>query len=264
MHVSTDATRCTATRRWLARSVVSTLGGRYSTALGIDVDADADEVERWFLAATLFGNRITARIAERTFRTFGQAGLVRIEQARNINRADLVTLLDRGGYVRYDFSMAARLAELSEAIGSRYDGRAALVGERFTGYRELAAALDALPGWGQVTIQLFLRELRGVWPGAQPPLDQRAVRAARHLGLLDPPQDNGELRQLNEIAASGGIDPRDLETGLVRLDMLHRRQRGCSGGADCRLLIVPGSGRPGPGTRTTAALSARRQAAAGR
>jgi hypothetical protein len=51
----------------LARRVVAVLGGRYSAGLGIDVDAREAEVERWFVAATLFGARIPARVAERTF-----------------------------------------------------------------------------------------------------------------------------------------------------------------------------------------------------
>jgi hypothetical protein len=50
-------------------------------------------------------------------------------------------------------------------IGERYDGRAAMIGQQFSTYPALRAALDVLSGWGPVTIQLFLRELRGVWPG---------------------------------------------------------------------------------------------------
>jgi hypothetical protein len=51
----------------LARRVVAVLGGRYSAELGIDVDAGDAEIERWFVAATLFGARIPARVAGRTF-----------------------------------------------------------------------------------------------------------------------------------------------------------------------------------------------------
>ena len=58
----------------LARQVVGMLGGRYSAELGIDVDAGDAEIERWFLAATLFGTRISARIAERAFRVLDEAG----------------------------------------------------------------------------------------------------------------------------------------------------------------------------------------------
>ena len=41
-------------------------------------------------------------------------------------------------------------------IGERYGGQAAVIGQRFTTYPELRLALNVLPGWGAVTIQLFL------------------------------------------------------------------------------------------------------------
>ena len=44
---------------------MAVLGGRYSAGLGIDVDVGEAEVERWFVAATLFGTRIPAQVAER-------------------------------------------------------------------------------------------------------------------------------------------------------------------------------------------------------
>ena len=221
----------------LARRVVGALGGRYSTELGIDVDAGEPEIERWFIAATLFGTRISAAVAERTFRVLSDAGLARIGQARHIPGDDFIALLDEGGYVRYDERTATRFRALSDMISERYDGRAAVIGRRFTTYPALRAALDVLPGWGPVTIQLFLRELRGVWPGAQPPLDQRATSAARHLGLLGPDPVPADLPRLAELAADCNIDPRDLESGLVRLSLAHRRRmRPCPGGHLCVLL----------------------------
>ena len=60
----------------LAARVVESLGGRYSVELGIDVDANEDEIERWALAATLFGARISATIAKRTFAILEQAGVL--------------------------------------------------------------------------------------------------------------------------------------------------------------------------------------------
>jgi hypothetical protein len=62
----------------LARRVADALGGRYSTELGIDAGAGDAEIERWFLAATLFGTRISSAVAERTFGVLSDAGLARI------------------------------------------------------------------------------------------------------------------------------------------------------------------------------------------
>jgi hypothetical protein len=76
-----------------------------------------------------------------------------------------------------------------------------LIGRSFPRYPQLCQALDVLPGWGPVTIQLFLRELRGAWPGAQPPLDRRAAAAARHLGLPARGTPQFDLRELARLAS---------------------------------------------------------------
>jgi hypothetical protein len=234
----------TATDRWLpsevalARRVVSVLGGRYSVELAIDVDAGDAEIERWFLAATLFGTRISARIAERAFRELAVAGLARIGQVHRVPTAELIELLDAGGYARYDFRTAERLLELSKVVCGRFGGHVAPIGHAYPSYPELHAALDALPGWGEVTIRLFLRELRGVWPGAQPALDERAAVAARHLGLLP---SGAVLSDLADLATAAGLDLRDLESGLVRLALGHHRaMASCSGGRSCAALADAG------------------------
>jgi len=210
------------------------LGGRYSAELEIDVAAGDAEIERWFLAATLFGTRISARIAERTFGELAAAGLARIGQVGQVPAAELVGLLDAGGYARYDFRTAARLLKLSEVVCDRFGGNVASISHTTHSYPELHSALDALPGWGEVTVRLFLRELRGVWPGADPPLDERAATAARHLGLLP---SGAALSDLADLANSARLDLRDLESGLVRLALGHyRAMTSCPGGKACAAL----------------------------
>ncbi len=217
-----------------ARQVVQHFGGRYSQEAGIDVDAGDAEVERWFLAATLFGARISAAIAQRTFRVLDEGGLVRIAQARRVRWDAIVAMLDEGGYARYDFRTATRLQALSDVITTRYGGKTAEIGNRFCTYPALRDALDALPGWGPTTVGLFLRELRGVWRGAEPPLDERATVAASHLHLFDPAADTIPLRTIARVARGAHLDVRDLESGLVRLTLAHRRDAGaCPGGERC-------------------------------
>jgi hypothetical protein len=225
----------------LARAVVGCFGGRYSSALGIDVDSGDAEVERWFVASTLFGTRISAQLAERAYTELDRAGIRRITDAGNRQWEDLVALLDAGGYARYDYRTATRLQMLSQVVADRYEGVISEIGRRFTSPAPLAAALEALPGWGPVTTGLFLRELRGVWPGAHPPLDPRADEAARHLGLLPLHAGDG-LERISRLAEQAHCDARDLEAGLVRLALDHRRVTDCPGRLACVAMTRPGSG----------------------
>jgi hypothetical protein len=210
-----------------ARRIVRELGGRFSIELGIEVDRDPGEVERWALAATLFGNRISARVALRTYRVLERAGVCTIEDAGRRTGPELVALLDEGGYVRYDERTAALLA-LAELLVDRHGGRVAALGEQITDPADLEHALRELPGWGPVNVHAFLRELRGVWPGAALELDDRTVRAARHLEL---PSD---LEGLSELATAAHLGIRDLEAALVRLSLSHPLE-GCPGGEECPL-----------------------------
>ena len=102
----------------LGRRVVGRLGGRYSAELGIDVDAGDAEIERWFLAATLFGTRITAHIAARTFGVLAGAGVSRIGQARHISQGAFIAYLDEGDYARYDARAVAWRSRRSTCAAS--------------------------------------------------------------------------------------------------------------------------------------------------
>jgi hypothetical protein len=209
-----------------ARHIVKTLGGRFSLELGIDLDRDPEAVERWALAATLFGNRISTAVAMRTYRVLEHAGVRTIEDAGGRDRKELISLLDEGGYSRYDERTASQLLALAKVIADRHDGRLATLGESVVDPMELERSLKALPGWGPVTVRAFLRELRGVWPGAEVPLESRAALAARHLHLPSRPH------ALSSLAAAAHLDFRDLEAGLVRLCLCHDFA-GCPGGEEC-------------------------------
>ena len=209
-----------------ARKIVETLGGRFSLELGIDLDRDPEDVERWALAATLLGNRISTAVAVRTYRVFARAGVRTIGDAGRRDREELISLLDEGGYVLYGEPMATRLLDLAEVVADRYDERLATLGEAVIDPRELEQALEDLPGWGPVTVGAFLRELRGVWPGADPPLDASAAIAARHVRLA------AGSHVLSTLAAAAHLDFRDLEAGLARLCLCHDFAR-CPGGEEC-------------------------------
>ncbi len=231
-------------------ALVGLLGGRYSRELDLDLDRDPD-VERWFCAATLFGTRIGAEVAMRTYRTLRAAGVATVTDAAARPWDDLVALLDAGGYARYDFRTATRLQRLGAAVAERFGGRVAPLGRTITDPEVLEACLDSLPGWGPTTVRVFLRELRGRWPGARPPLDPRAAWALAHLRLSRSAQP--DLRTLARLAATAGVDVRDAEAALIRAALAHRRGRACAGGSACAVWDRPEPpplpGRPTPRAR---------------
>jgi len=207
---------------WIAKQLVRTVGGRFSTELGIDVDRGGREVDRWFLAATLFGARISAAVAMRTYQVLAKAGVRTVADAGKRTWDELVKLLDEGGYVRYDYGTATRLQKLAEDLSPHRSVEALLASAE--GKRDAVATLDALPGWGPTTIRLFLREI-----GRTQAIDPRAEQAARHLKL--------PMSKLDAIARQARLDPRDLEAALVRLSLRHARDmKHCPGGAHCTVL----------------------------
>jgi endonuclease III len=172
--------------------------------------------------------------------------------ARAFSWDDLVALLDRGGYTRYDFKTATRLHDLCDVLVERYGGRVCAIPVGLGTPAELEQALDNLPGWGPVTVGTFLRELRGVWPLAAPALDGRAAACALHLGLVDD-RARDPLASLRSVARAAEVDPRDLEGALVRVALAHRRGcGGCPGGGRCTALAHREATAPPhapPGTR---------------
>jgi hypothetical protein len=209
-----------------ARHIVATLGGRFSLELGIDVDRDAGEIERWALAATLIGDRSPISVALHTYRVLEHAGVRTFADVSTCDRERFVCLVDEGGYSRDDESTASRLVALAAAVADRYAGGLAAVGDAIAGRSELECLLGQLPGWDPATVATFLRELRGTWRGADVPLDTRAVLAARHTSL---PID---FHRLSALAAAAHLDFRDLEAGLTRVALSHDMAR-CPGGEEC-------------------------------
>ena len=211
-----------------ARHIVATLGGRFSLELGIDVDLDEHEIDRWALGATLVGDPSPVAVGIRTYCVLENAGIRSLEDVWGCDRDELSRSLREGGYGPNVNSTRSRLLALAGDVVDRYAGRLATLGEGIASPPELEVALGTLPGWDAPIVRTFLRELRGVWPGAEIALDPRVARAARHVAL--PPN----LRGLSKLAAAGHLDLRDLEVGLVRLALTHDLS-GCPGGEECPL-----------------------------
>ena len=183
----------------------------YPQELGLDL-AKVEDRFKWFLASILFAKRISARIAIAKFRESQNAGLISPEVILAAGWDRLVDILDAGGYVRYDFSTASNLLEAIDKLLKTYGSLEELQVLAEDG-RDLENKLQQLKGVGPVAVNIFLRELRSIWPKASPRPSSLALAAAQKLGLT-----------VSDLQLPG------IESALVRVYLDFCKRRKC---ADC-------------------------------
>lgn len=214
-----------------ASGLVRSLGGRFSSELGINVaGGDRKELFKWFLAAILFGARISQTLATRTYSEFSKHNLLSPQSLLRRGWDGLVEVLDAGGYVRYDFKTATKLLDVSRALVNRYAGNLDQLHRDAADSRDLEQRLKGLAkGIGDVTVNIFLRELRGVWRKAEPLPSELVLTAARDLRFvprsLRDPRRGLELLKNAWTAEGNEIEEfPDFEAALVRHGLELRRR----------------------------------------
>lgn len=153
----------------------------YSDELGLDLTKPEDRF-KWFLASILFAKRISANIAKETFRYFEQEELTTPDAILEAGWDRLVEVLDAGGYTRYDFSTATNLLGITKTLKEKYGDLEKLYAES-TSAKNLESCLQEFRSVGPVGVNIFLRELRGIWEKAKPALSPIAVTTAKKIGL---------------------------------------------------------------------------------
>lgn len=168
------------------RALVGQYPGRFSAELGINVSAGRSrEIFKWFLASVLFGARISENIVKQTFRQFASRNVVAPGAILNTGWDGLVEILDQGGYVRYDFKTAAKLLDICGTLKENYQADLANLHAAATDPKDLEQRLKSLAkGIGDVTVNIFLREMRGIWDKADPLPSDLAVMAAKDKGII--------------------------------------------------------------------------------
>jgi len=153
----------------------------YSEELGLDLTKPEDRF-KWFLASILFAKRISSDIAKRTFYILMDEDLTSPDKILEAGWDRLVEILDSGGYVRYDFSTASNLLEIMKNLKEKYGDLEALH-EAAENPKDLERRLMSFRGVGPVCINIFLRELRGIWEKAKPAPSRIAIDVARRIGI---------------------------------------------------------------------------------
>lgn len=134
----------------------------YSRELGIDLKSGEEtELFKWFLACLLFGKPIQQEVGRRAYEEFVKEGLTTPQAILKAGWDRLVDVLDRAHYVRFDFSTATKLLEVSRALIEQYGTLSNLF--RLSEDRpDRIRRLQAFKGVGPTTTRIFLRDAGAV------------------------------------------------------------------------------------------------------
>ena len=215
------------------KAFVENFGQKYSEILGIDVSSGKDEeIFKWFLSSILFGSPITEKAVVKTYKCFEKYNVLTPKRILETGWDGLVKILDEGSYTRYDFKTADKLLEVMQNLKQRYGGSLTLLYNEATNQQDLGKRVKNLgKGVGDVTVSVFLRELRDVWKKANPNPTSLVVLAAEKLGIVRKEVSENVLKQLedfwskNKVAGKSFIN---LETALLRLGKDFCRKEKCA------------------------------------
>lgn len=217
--------------------LVNSLGGRFSLYLGIDLtEKEEREIFRWLLASSLLGAPIREGTAVKAFKAIDREASSPQEVIK-LGWDRIVELLDISGYTRYDFKTADKLIEMSNNLIERYNGSLNRLHDEAEDSIGLEFKIRGLAkGIGPETVVIFLRELRGIWRKADPPLSSLAFLAAKNIGIKagDKREAVKELLLMWKMEGGDLKNFVDLESALVRLGRDYCRRRRCE--------ICPASG----------------------
>lgn len=169
----------------LTKALIKNLGQTYSEELNIKlISGKSSEIFKWFLASILFGARISETIAKNTYYVLKKYRLLTPQAIIKSGWDFLVGhVMAEGGYVRYDGKTSDTLIYICQKLIDEYDGDLNKLHEKSSNYDELVMQLLKFKGIGPVTINIFLRELRGIWKNATPPFCDFVNLAAQELGI---------------------------------------------------------------------------------
>jgi endonuclease III len=219
------------TKKETIKELMAKYKGRFSVELGIDLRSRKPaEIFKWFLSSVLFGARISETIAIKTYKEFEQ-GLLSPRALLDAGWDGLVAVLDRGGYVRYDFKTATKLLDMSRALQDQYQDDLNILHASASGPEDLELRLKSLAkGIGDLTVNIFLREMRSIWEKAGSLPVEVVVMAAKSLGIV--PKDIADTRKILALlmkawrdAGMKLVDFPDFEAALVRYGKEQRRKK---------------------------------------
>ena len=178
----------------LVAALIEEHGTLYSEAMGADIARDTpQELFHWLVGAILLSARISASQAVKAGAALSEAGLHKIDGILGAERADLVRVLNRNGYARYDESTADYLRDTARWVRETWGDDLRRLRDASGDAEGVRKALTGAKGLGPMGAGIFAREAQLVWDVVYPALDGPALEQARHYGL---PDEAGRLADL--------------------------------------------------------------------
>ena len=220
-------------RKESLRVLVENFGRRYSEILGINLASGKDEeIFKWFFASILFGAPITETSVIKTYKCFQKYDVLTPTRILKTGWDGLVRILDEGSYTRYDFKTADKLLKVMQNLIQKYNGSLTLLYNQASSMQDLKNRLKGLgKGIGEVTVNIFLRELRDLWDKAEPEPTSLVLLAAKNLGIFKKEARQSALQQLRNFWLKNQVEGKsfiNFETALLRLSKDFCRKGKCA------------------------------------
>ncbi len=131
-----------------------------ASELGIELKpGDDSSLFKWFIASFLMGKRIQAPIAAQAYRVIiEEEGRDTPRKLQHCTSRQLVAMLGRAHYVRYDETTAQRLLDLSAKLNADYSGSITRMLEASDDRQAFEMRLGEFDGVGPKTIEIFMRD----------------------------------------------------------------------------------------------------------
>lgn len=124
----------------------------------LDVLSGDSDMFKWFLLCCLFGKPIQSDVAITTWHLFIEEKLDTPWAIVNASDRQLVSILHRGGYTRYQHVTARGLQICMQKLISDYDGSLLLMLEHSFDEDEFSKRIQKLHGVGPKVAEIFMRE----------------------------------------------------------------------------------------------------------
>ena len=132
--------------------------------LGIRLQAsDETALFKWFVASFLMGKRIQGPIAARAYQVLVEEhGCDSAQRLAQLSHRQLVSILGKAHYVRYDETTATRLSALAKKLVDEYDGKFGALCSTSKDRHTFERRLLEFDGVGPKTVEIFMRDAAAV------------------------------------------------------------------------------------------------------